>query len=234
MDIKVASYNIHAGVGHDQQFDMHRIVAVIQELDADVIALQEVEHQLIEGEHLLEFIAIKTSYKVISGITFDRGEHPYGNVLLSRHTIQRFICHDISVGNREPRGLIEAHLVIEGSEIVIMATHFGLRPFERRQQVKKVLSLLAINHSHLTILMGDLNEWFLWGRPLRWLQRYFRQSRRLATFPAKFPLLSLDHIWVSPASSLLDVAVHHSALAKVASDHLPICANIKIPTELEP
>ncbi len=229
--IKVASYNIHAGIGHDQQFDMHRIVDVINEIDADVIALQEVEHRLIEGEHLLEFITLKTGYKVVSGITFERGDYPYGNVVLSRFPVQQFTCHDISVAQREPRGLIEAHLLIEGVEVVVMATHFGLRPFERRQQVKKVLSLLAINHDHLTIFMGDLNEWFLWGRPLRWLQRYFKQSRKLATFPAKWPLLALDHIWVSPAESLFQVAVHRTALAKVASDHLPIYAKIKLPDD---
>ncbi len=227
MKLTVASYNIHAGIGHDQQFNMHRIAAVINELDADIIALQEVEHQLIEDEHLLQFITNQTDYTLISGITFKRGDYDYGNVVLSRYPVSQYHCHDLSIQDREPRGLIEAHLKINNDDIIIMATHLGLSPLERRLQVQKILSLLPIDNDKLTVLLGDLNEWFLWGRPLRWLKRYFKQSRNSATFPAKWPLLSLDKIWVSPSSSLLDVYAHSSPLARIASDHLPIIAKIK-------
>lgn len=228
MILKVASYNIHAGIGHDRQFNMHRITAVINELDADVIALQEVEHQLIDDQHLLQFLETYTGYTVISDITFKRDNYDYGNILLSRHPLMEVTHYDLSVKNREPRSLIEAQLEFNDNKIIIMATHLGLSPFERRLQVQNILSLLAEhNHQH-TIFMGDLNEWLLWGRPLRWLKKHFKQSNNLATFPAKYPFLSLDKIWVSPAKSLIEVDVHKSPLARIASDHLPIIAKIDI------
>lgn len=227
MILKVASYNIHAGIGPDQQFNMHRVAAVINELDADVIALQEVEHQFVDNEHLLQFLAKKTGYELISGITFKRGDYDYGNVLLSRWPISQHHRHDLSINNREPRGMIEAHIKVNSDTLVIMAVHLGLRPFERRLQVKRILSLLACHHAKHTVLMGDINEWFLWGRPLRWLKHYFKQSHNVATFPARWPFLSLDKIWVSPSHSLLEVVVHRSPLASSTSDHLPILAKIQ-------
>jgi endonuclease/exonuclease/phosphatase family metal-dependent hydrolase len=228
MMLKVATYNIHAGIGHDKQFDMHRITAVINELDADIIALQEVEHQLIDDQLLLQFLETYTDYKVISDVTFKRDNYDYGNVLLSKQPLTDVIYHDLSVAGREPRSLIEAQLVFDDKKIIIMATHLGLRPFERRFQVQKVLSLLAARRNQQTIFMGDLNEWFLWGRPHRWLKKHFKQSNNLATFPARYPVLCLDKIWVSPANSLIKVEVHRSSLAKLASDHLPIIAQIEI------
>ncbi|HEC60033.1 hypothetical protein LCGC14_0786390 [marine sediment metagenome] len=228
MMLKVATYNIHAGIGHDRQFDMHRITAVINELDADIIALQEVEHQLIDDQLLLQFLETYTDYKVISDVTFKRDNYDYGNVLLSKQPLADVIYHDLSVAGREPRSLIEAQLVFDNKKIIIMSTHLGLRPFERRFQVQKILSLLATRADQQTIFMGDLNEWFLWGRPHRWLKRHFKQSHNLPTFPARYPFLCLDKIWVSPANALINVAVHRSPLARVASDHLPIIAKIEI------
>jgi len=228
MILKVASYNIHAGIGHDRQFNMHRITAVINELDADVIALQEVEHQLIDDEHLLQFLETYTGYKIISDVTFKRGNHDYGNILLSRLPLTKVTHHNLSVEGREPRSMIEAQLAFNDKKIIMMATHLGLSPFERRLQVQRILSLLLEHNNPHTIFLGDLNEWFLWGRPHRWLKKHFKQSNNLATFPAKFPFLSLDKIWVSPASALIQVDAHQSPLARIASDHLPITAKIEI------
>jgi endonuclease/exonuclease/phosphatase family metal-dependent hydrolase len=76
--------------------------------------------------------------------------------------------------------------------------------------------------------MGDINEWFLWGRPLRWLHAHFQSKPNYATFPARWPLFALDHIWISPRSRLRTLQVHSSRLARIASDHLPLKAVIKI------
>jgi len=79
-----------------------------------------------------------------------------------------------------------------------------------------------------TILLGDLNEWFLWGRPLRWLHRHFEQTPAPATFPAGFPVLALDRIWVRPRHLLRRLTVHASPLARQASDHLPVVAQLQM------
>ena len=79
------------------------------------------------------------------------------------------------------------------------------------------------------LLMGDLNEWYLWGRPLRWLHSHFRETPAAPpTFPARQPVLALDRIWVAPAGSLRRLRRHVSPLARVASDHLPLVAELII------
>jgi endonuclease/exonuclease/phosphatase family metal-dependent hydrolase len=74
--------------------------------------------------------------------------------------------------------------------------------------------------------MGDLNEWFLWGRPLRWLHVQFRRTPAPATFPARLPVFALDRFWVRPRVLLDHLVVHSSPLARAASDHLPLVATL--------
>jgi len=82
---------------------------------------------------------------------------------------------------------------------------------------------------HPTLLMGDLNEWYLWGRPLRWLHSHFREMPSAPrTFPAHRPVFALDRIWVSPAGSLRKLVRHATPLARSASDHLPLIAEIVV------
>jgi endonuclease/exonuclease/phosphatase family metal-dependent hydrolase len=74
--------------------------------------------------------------------------------------------------------------------------------------------------------MGDLNEWYLWGRPLRWLHAHFRATPSPPTFPSRRPVFALDRIWISPARCLTRIARHASPLARIASDHLPLTAEL--------
>jgi endonuclease/exonuclease/phosphatase family metal-dependent hydrolase len=78
------------------------------------------------------------------------------------------------------------------------------------------------------VLLGDLNEWFLWGRPLRWLRRHFGRAPAPATFPARWPVFALDRIWVEPARLLERIEVHRGAPANAASDHLPLVATLAL------
>jgi endonuclease/exonuclease/phosphatase family metal-dependent hydrolase len=133
---------------------------------------------------------------------------------------------DLCVAGCEPRGAIDVELDCNGSPLRVLATHLGLRPAERREQVQRMLALLEDERPVTTILLGDLNEWFLWGRPLRWLHRHFEKTPAPATFPAGFPLLALDRIWVKPRRLLRQMTVHTSRLARRASDHLPLVAEI--------
>ena len=108
----------------------------------------------------------------------------------------------------------------------LIATHLGLRPYERRLQMRR---LLAQPNDAVTVLLGDLNEWFLWGRPLRWLRSRYGATPAPATYPSAWPVLALDGIWVSPHRMLRELKVHASPLARVASDHLPLRAEISLP-----
>ena len=109
----------------------------------------------------------------------------------------------------------------------MLATHLGLRPAERRAQVKQLLDSLNERRGMPTVLMGDLNEWFLWGRPLRWLHAHFGDTHGPATYPAYRPFLALDRIWIEGAAHV-EVRAHRSPLARIASDHLPAVADVRL------
>src|SRR5262245_18462070 len=111
----------------------------------------------------------------------------------------------------------------------VIATHLGLRPGERAEQVRRLIAAVECDTPHPTLLSGDVNGWYLWGRPLRWLHSHFREAPATPpTFPARRPLFALDRIWVSPVGSVRQVANHMSPLARVASDHLPLKAQIVV------
>ncbi|MGB8436252.1 MAG: endonuclease/exonuclease/phosphatase family protein, partial [Burkholderiales bacterium] len=129
---------------------------------------------------------------------------------------------DLSVPGREPRGALDLMLEAPRGALRVIATHLGLAPAERRHQIRRILAMLAPVRPEPVVLMGDLNEWFLWGRPLRWLRAHFGRAPAPATFPARRPVLALDRIWVEPRDLRTGLAVHSTALARSASDHLPV------------
>jgi len=221
----VATYNIHRAVGRDGAFDPERVAAVLAELDAHVIALQEV-HSGAAGRDLVRLFRDRLAAESVSGVTMLRRDAEYGNVLLSRYPVLSVDRLDLSVPPYEPRGALDVVLDCGGWRLRVLATHLGLRPYERRRQVRRLLSALDDGAELPTVLMGDLNEWFLWGRPLRWLHAQFRRTPAPATFPAQLPMFALDRMWVRPRAMLDRLAVHASLLARVASDHLPLVARL--------
>lgn len=226
MKIKLATYNIHACIGTDGGFDPDRIVKVLLQMDADVVALQEVEHHRVGNLDLLEYLAAETGLTAIAGPTLLRESRHYGNALLTRHPVASLNRIDLSMPGREPRGAIDVIFDFNGQSLQVVATHLGLNPRERRRQVRQLLSILESSPADVTVLMGDLNEWFLWGRILRWLRRHFHATPHIATFPAAWPILALDRIWVNPHGALVNIATHRSPLARVASDHLPLTVRL--------
>jgi endonuclease/exonuclease/phosphatase family metal-dependent hydrolase len=225
--LRIASYNVHHAVGTDGRSDVGRILAVLRELDADVIALQEVEAHDSGGD-MLHFLAKETGMHSVAGTTLRRREGFYGNGLLTRCPVRQKVVTDLSWRGREPRGAIAADVDCNGTALRVVATHLGLRPAERRAQVHQLLQLFSWLPDDRAILMGDLNEWFLWGRPLRRLHRFFARTPAVRTFPSRAPVLALDRMWAHPGWILKDIRAHRSPLARVASDHLPLVATIAV------
>jgi len=225
--LTVASYNVHHCVGGDGRRDVARVADVIREIGADVVGLQEVESGT-PGELVadLDEIAAATGLTPVAGATLQRGRGDFGNALLTSLPIASVERCDLSVPKREPRGLLDVELVWRGERLRALTTHFGLRAAERRVQVLAVLGRLQLEHHPLTILLGDFNEWLPGGRPLRALRKRFGHSGSPRTFPAWRPIFALDRVWVHPKRMLGGVRAHESALARVASDHLPIVASI--------
>ena len=109
----------------------------------------------------------------------------------------------------------------------VVVTHFGLRRAERRDQTQRLLAALkARDAKQFTVVIGDFNEWLPKSRCLSWLQDRFGKPPAPATYPAFLPLFALDRIWVFPERALVDIHVHHTAITRVCSDHLPLKAII--------
>lgn len=226
--LRVVTYNIHGCVGTDRCFDPPRIQSLLARLPADVLALQEVE-TYHHGEDVLGAYQAATDWTVISGPTLVREQGHYGNALITRLPVKDYALIDLSIAKLEARSAIHALLDHEGARLEVVATHLGLRPAERRHQVRILLELLQRRDvaADTSLLLGDFNDWFLWGRPLRLLQRHFAsRASSPATFPSCWPLFGLDRIWVSPPGRLTDVRVLDDAQARRASDHLPLIGEV--------
>lgn len=203
-----------------------RCAAVLKEINADVVALQEVESRPGHAQDVLAFLARETGSRAIAGITMLSREAHYGNALLTRLPLLEVRRHDLSMPGREPRAALDVEFESHGCRVQLIATHLGLHPAERRAQVRQLVRLFNVEGSDLVLLAGDLNEWFLWGRPLRMLRRVFPDMPHRRSWPARAPLFSLDRIWVHPREALIGLTTHRSALTLVASDHLPLIAEI--------
>jgi endonuclease/exonuclease/phosphatase family metal-dependent hydrolase len=223
--VTIATYNIHSAVGTDRKFAPERIVGVLQEIQADIVALQEVP---LGGSHfpnVLEMIQEKTGYFAVEGFTFAVSGRRYGNAVISRYPIVEHRSIDLSFGSREPRGALDADINCHGHPLRVIATHLGLGIGERQEQIRKLLQVFDTDQMPV-ILLGDVNEWFIWGRSLKWLVSHFEAVPAPATFPSRWPLLPLDRIWIRPRHRLVHVNVHATPLSRVASDHLPLIAHI--------
>lgn len=228
--VVLSSYNIHRCYGSDGAYRPDRIREVLRQTGADVIALQEVE-TLKNEPGLLDYFCENSGWSHIHGPTLERADGDYGNAILTSLPVRSMRRLDISQRRREPRGAFLATLADGERSFNLLATHLGLRPWERRAQTRILLKELkkhagGMNDSAFTVLMGDLNEWFLWGRPVRFLRRYFGPSPAPATWPARFPLFALDRIWVEPPQRLLGVKAIDTPIARMASDHLPLVAEL--------
>jgi endonuclease/exonuclease/phosphatase family metal-dependent hydrolase len=224
--LTVATYNIHSAVGRDARHAPERVAGVLDEIDADIVALQEVPLGGAGTVNVLDYLTRKTGLFGAEGLTMTTNGRRYGNAVLSRFPIQALRTLDLSFGGREPRSALDADVLCHGRLVRVVATHLGLKAAERRRQVQKLLQAFDTPDMPV-ILMGDLNEWFLWGRSLRWLVSHFERVPAPRTFPAFLPLFSLDRIWFHPAGLLTSVYAHASPLARMASDHLPLVARIE-------
>lgn len=227
--LRVATWNIHGAVGGDGRYSPARVVGVLQEIDADIVALQEVASQEAHTSFLAD-LERETGYHVVAGLLRQRHGSDFGNAILSRFPVRSVERLDLAVDHYEPRGALDVCIDLGLRPLLrVLATHLGLRPYERREQVRRILAKVERDNPHPTLLMGDLNEWYLLGRPLRWLHSHFREMPAAPrTFPSRRPMFALDRIWVSPAGSLRALARHATPLARRASDHLPLIAEIVV------
>ncbi|HQZ97593.1 MAG TPA: endonuclease/exonuclease/phosphatase family protein [Pyrinomonadaceae bacterium] len=236
--LRIATYNIHKCVGIDRRYSPERIAEVLEEIDADVIALQEVLCHSRENrrDHQAEFIANAL------GMDFRLGENrrirggEYGNATLSRLPIDSFRNHEITVSRYEPRGCLRTEIRLhDGRVLQFFNLHMGTSFFERRKQVHNLLADHVLDAHGLAgdrMIAGDFNEWIS-GITTKLLRSKFRSVEpklHLGTsrsFPGFLPLMHLDHIYFDDTFTLTNATLHRTKLSRVASDHLPIFADFE-------
>jgi endonuclease/exonuclease/phosphatase family metal-dependent hydrolase len=235
IDVRVATYNIHRCRGMDRRTMPSRIAHVLKEIDADVIALQEVIGAGPAGEGQAEAIGAALGMGWVMASVRHLRHHLFGNVVLSRYPIANHSQYDLSWRTCEPRACQRADLDLgENRTLHVYNVHLGTAVLERRYQAPRLASFV---HDHRVtgpkIILGDFNEWMR-GLATRTLSSLFdsvdieAHLRRRRTYPGIFPLLHLDHIYYEGKVEVRSVELPRTRKALMASDHLPLVANIRL------
>ena len=225
----MVTYNVHKCRGLDGRTSAARIAEVLEEVEADVIALQEVMG------HQAEAIAAHLKMDFALGENRKHGGYAYGNVVLSRHPIRTTRNYDLSVHGREERGCLRADVDVNGAVVHVFNVHLGTAFIERRVQGRKLVAPELLNDVELErprIVMGDFNEWTQ-GLATRLLRQHLASAdvrvhlQRSRTYPGVLPFLHLDHIYYDPTLRLERLQLFRTRKALVASDHLPLVAEFE-------
>lgn len=207
------------------------MAAVIRAMDADLVALQEVDGTPGRGSDSMQMIELAQAgdYRAIAGPTILGPGRHYGNALLTRLPVEDVQRLDLSLPGREPRGAILAHLrTPAGARLRCLVTHLGLAGRERRAQLRMLLPSLDPADGPV-LVMGDFNTWSRHGAAERMLSGRLGPTPRPGSFPATLPLLALDRIWVHPPGLLIALASVRSPATRAASDHIPVLARLRDP-----
>ena len=226
MQLKVATYNIHKAVGLDRRRDPERIMRVLRELDADVVALQEVDRRFGVRESVLPRALLdEHHWQVVPVATRPASIGWHGNALLVKRELEVVGAARIDLTALEPRGAICARLRAGGLEIAVVGMHLDLSGWTRRRQIGEVCR--AVSETGIPcVLLGDLNEWSREKGALREFSEGWKVLAPGRSFPSRRPVAMLDRIIHSPELTCEAAGIHHSALAARASDHLPAWARL--------
>jgi len=240
------TYNIHSCVGMDKAVNPERVARVVSEASPDVVALQEVDSG-IPRTHLHDQAGLLGEMLNMQPFFFPiviNGSQKYGLAVLSR-----FDCLDIRyrllpVGypglklNFQQRGCIQATLQTPGGPVFFFNTHLSLYRLERRRQIRALMGndcLQGLPPDAAVVFCGDLNAgpfspvYRRLSRRLSAVQKCLKKpARPRATFPVRRPLFRIDHMFVSNNFQVLDVQVPITSGTRLASDHLPIVAELKL------
>jgi endonuclease/exonuclease/phosphatase family metal-dependent hydrolase len=226
---KVVTYNIHKCVGTDRKRSPARIVDVLCELDADIVALQEADERFGTRESCIPaaLIEAETPWQHVplgvraSGVGF------HGNAILVRKGTPIREARALNIPMLEPRGAVLADVVVAGLSVRVVGVHLDLTGLWRRRQVRWLLSHLEDPGSHLpTILMGDFNQWSNRGALSEFAFHHYRIIQTPNSFHSSRPVAPLDRIIVSHELRVEASGAHISLPSRKASDHLPVWAEL--------
>ena len=228
--VRIASYNIRKGIGTDRRRDPARTLAVLDELDADVVALQECDRRFGERASTLPESALAAAGW--EPVALARRAHSlgwHGNALLVRSGVRVLEAHALDLPTLEPRGAVLADLEVDDHPLRVVGMHLDLSGLWRRRQLRAILAAVHREERDggAAVMLGDMNQWSDRGC----LTEFGPEHRLVATGPsfhARRPVASLDRIVVTGPVEVAGSAVHHSPTARRASDHLPVWADLRL------
>jgi endonuclease/exonuclease/phosphatase family metal-dependent hydrolase len=238
--LRVLSYNIHKCIGGvDRRYDPQRVADVINHQHADVLLLQEVDHDVPRSNRdrqvdvLGELVGMR--YRSWFPNVDVRGGGCYGNAILSRYPIVEASNIDLSIRFKKKRSALHGVIRVRHNDIDrtvhVYNMHLGLARFERRIQLRKFLDshpFQTLHHETPVVVGGDLND--VYGRlgELLTPAGFRGVERRPLTFPAWGPVRALDAIFVRGRLDFVKLARCESDLARRASDHRPLIADVRL------
>lgn len=225
--LRIASYNIRKARGLDNRRMPERTLEVVNRLDADIVVLQEADRRLGPRHPAIprKMIETETDFKLIDvgGNGISLGWH--GNAILVRPYVMPSQIDLLDLPGFEPRGAVRMTFDV-GPGLCVVATHLGLMRRDRRAQLAVLRD--ATQHSGHTVMAGDFNEWSK-NKGLEPLADRFDVHAPGRSFHARRPVAALDRFAVSHCLSVCGGGVDDSELARRASDHLPVWADIALP-----
>jgi endonuclease/exonuclease/phosphatase family metal-dependent hydrolase len=232
--LRVVTYNIHRSIGMDRRRRPDRVAEVLRDIGADVIALQEVIGAGPRGVSHIEEIGAALGMGWVMAPVRKLREHHFGNAVLSRFPIEHHAEHSLSWKTCEERGLQRADINADGHTLHLYNVHLGTAILERRHQAERVASIVADKHvTGPKLVLGDFNEWMR-GMTTKLLSSKLKSVdltlylKRRRTYPGLFPILHLDHIYYAGRLEIVGIELPRTRLSLVASDHLPLVADVRI------
>jgi len=239
--VRVLSYNVHKGVGTDGVTDLERIAEVIRHYDADVVALQEVmwyEPWRRKRSHYQQLFELLDLPYAALGLNCRRHFGIYGNATFSRLPFTGDRNVDLTVPLQRSRSAL--HTVVRVDEglpdLHVLNLHLGLARFERKIQMERLVGELdsEVGREAPAIVLGDTNDWRdrLFPGVLRGAEFTRHAPRKRGpthgTFPSWYPVADLDKVFVRGALRLVRAFPSRLAIARVASDHLPVFVELEL------
>ena len=240
MQFRVITYNIHKGIGGiDRRYRLQRIIETLEHYAPDIALLQEVDDGARRSRHdcqvdiLAEALGLRhRAYQ--PNVTLRRGN--YGNALLSRFPLKDVHDLELTIPLKKRRRALVAHCQLRFSHhtrtLLVYSLHLGLAGFERRIQVRRLLSSKTLQRAHhdtAIIAGGDFNDGRgSLGRKMLLPAGFELASGTTKTFPAVRPLRALDQIYYRGHLTLDHCFRGRLKTARMASDHLPLIADFVI------
>ena len=237
------TYNVHRCVGTDRRLDVERISGVLATLEPDIVCLQELDvgrartGGVDQAEAIARGLQMKSRFHPAMAVQ----EELYGDAILTalpHDLVKADALPTLDLPGLEPRGALWLDIDVGGRRLQVINTHLGLVPREQRAQAAHLLGPewygAARERGGEMVFTGDFNApvgssvYRAFRRRLADAQLLASSFKPVATFPSSFPMLRIDHAFVSEGVRVRRIGVADGLLARRASDHLPLIVDFEV------